>query len=169
MFGRPKSLRDAPQEPSPKGRPQSLAPQEPFAKRRQVVTPKGQRMQLPEPECLYESMDKSISKIEKECRQALEALQEGRGERPSWIPQVSSRQLTQEDERFMMWLKQESDNPQELAQHQEAIGVVKLPQDRKKLYDWLKFYHSYVVLHKEQQSESASGSSSSASHNARQT
>ena len=57
------------------------------------------------------------------------------------------------------WLKQESDNYHELGEPKDPEDMwIKPPQDRKKLYDWLKFYHGYIILSKDKPAESARSS-----------
>ena len=78
--------------------------------------------------------------VMKDCRKLWGKLQDERAQSDSQDP---TRFL---DLSFMRWLKQWSDKYDEMGQQQEPEEMqIKRPQDRKKLYDWLKFYHSHIV------------------------
>ena len=77
--------------------------------------------------------------VMKDCRKLWGKLQDERA-------QSNSQVSTVEDLSFMRWLKQWSDKYDQMGQQQEPEEMqIKRPQDRKKLYDWLKFYHSHIV------------------------
>ena len=77
--------------------------------------------------------------VMKDCRKLWGKLQDDRAQSDSQDP-------TMEDLSFMRWLKQWSDQYDQMGQQQEPEEMqIKRPQDRKKLYDWLKFYHSHIV------------------------
>ena len=54
------------------------------------------------------------------------------------------REPSAQDMRFLRWLKQESDNYPAEGAEQVSLTVT-LPDERKKLYDWLRFYYDYKV------------------------
>ena len=77
--------------------------------------------------------------VMKDCRKLWGKLQDERA-------QSGSQDPTMEVLSFMRWLKQWSDQYDQMGQQQEPEEMqIKRPQDRKKLYDWLKFYHSHIV------------------------
>ena len=77
--------------------------------------------------------------VMKDCRKLWGKLQDERAQSDSQDP-------TMEDLSFMRWLKQWSDQYDQMGQQQEPEEMqIKRPEDRKKLYYWLKFYHSHIV------------------------
>ena len=77
--------------------------------------------------------------VMKDCRKLWGKLQDERA-------QSNSQVSTVEDLSFMRWLKQWSDQYDQMGQQQKPEEMqIKRPEDRKKLYDWLKFYHSHIV------------------------
>ena len=86
--------------------------------------------------------------IMEQCKKLWDEL-EGERTESSAGEQQRERGPSAQDVHFLRWLKQESDNYYTIGEPKDSEEMwVKLPEDRKKLYNWLKHYHDHVVLHK---------------------
>ena len=115
-------------------------PEEPPAKRGRWL---GSRIQLPRAPGMSDH-ELSIARDAKRLWDKLDGERTSSSEPES---ESSAREPTEEDLRFMSWLKQESDNYyfHEL-EPKMTLRQVELPADRRKLYKWLRFYYEYMVL-----------------------